>query len=313
MKFIAALCVLLALPASLFADVRHLPHQGSNRLFRVHNANISKPGPVVVVLHGYRNKRTAIADRDRLDETAWTKIEALSEKQGFVAVHPAAYAGQWNLVDGLKNTDLPDGQNIDDVGFIHNLVAHLIAEGIADKERVYLAGISDGAIFSYKLICQADTPFAAVVSMIGTMHENDKRDCANKNPPPTMVIAGTRDRILPYDGWIFKLGREISVPETMEHFRLLQGCQRQKGKRLADINKDDNSYVFRNTWTKCRRENSVVLLRVTGGGHTLPKYQPVSERWLKKAGGHNQDIEAAEVLWDFVRQFRKSDTDSQSD
>ncbi len=307
MKLIVIVFILLACPLILAAEVRSVQHQNENRLYRLHNkfAALAGPAPVVVVLHGYFNKEVAIRARTTLDPVAWQRIEELAKKENFLVVHPAAYFGQWNLVAGLKNNTFPNGQTIDDVGFIHKVVAGLIEERLADPARVYLAGISDGAIMSYKFICQADTPFAAAVPMIGTMHEQDQKNCANKNPPPMMVIAGTRDRILPYDGWIFRNGREISIPETMNHFRLLQGCKKQKAKRLDDVDKDDNSYIVRITWTECRRDNTVVLLRVTGGGHSLPKREPISENWLKKSGGHNRDIDSAEALWNFVRAHQK--------
>jgi poly(3-hydroxybutyrate) depolymerase len=50
----------------------------------------------------------------------------------------------------------------------------------------------------------------------------------------------------------------------------------------------------------------VVLLRVEGGGHTRPSYDPVSDDWRERAGGHNRDIESAEEVWRFLSQFRQA-------
>ena len=62
-------------------------------------------------------------------------------------------------------------------------------------------------------------------------------------------------------------------------------------------------------WTGCTRDGAVVLLRVEGGGHTLPSYAPVSDGWLKKAGGHNQDIESFEEIWRFLKRFTRGGQD----
>ena len=59
------------------------------------------------------------------------------------------------------------------------------------------------------MLCLAETPFAAAAPMSGTMYYKHRDDCAALAPPPLMVIAGTTDRILPYDGWIFPGGREL--------------------------------------------------------------------------------------------------------
>ena len=156
---------------------------------------------------------------------------------------------------------------------------------------------------SYRLLCLPETPFAAAAPGGGTMYQKHRDTCAATRPPPIMVFAGTNDRILPYDGWIFRLGREVSIPETMEHFRVLHGCTGQKTTLREDRDPADGSRVREVRWTGCKRENAVLLLKVEGGGHTKPSYEPVSERWRKRAGGHNRDIDAAEEVWRFVSQF----------
>lgn len=139
------------------------------------------------------------------------------------------------------------------------------------------------------------------------MYQKHRDDCAARSPPPILVIAGTNDRILPYDGWILKTGREISIPETLAHFRLLHGCTGQEWQFLEDRAPSDNSRVREVTWTGCTRKGAVKPLRVEGGGHPRPSPDPVSKSWLERAGGHNQDIDSAEAIWKFLRQFEKPD------
>ena len=124
---------------------------------------------------------------------------------------------------------------------IARMIARLVDEGLADAERVYLTGFSDGAIMSYKLLCTAEAPFAAAAPAGGAMYQGHRDTCAATVPTPLMVIAGTHDRILPYDGWLFPTGRELSIPETKEHFRLLHACTGQKTDLLYDRDAEDNS------------------------------------------------------------------------
>ena len=72
----------------------------------------------------------------------------MASREGFIVAYPHAWLGQWSLFEGLPNIALDDGRTVDDVGFIARMIARLVDEGLADAERVYLTGFSDGAIMS---------------------------------------------------------------------------------------------------------------------------------------------------------------------
>ena len=163
---------------------------------------------------------------------------------------------------------------------------------------------------SYRLLCTAEASFAAAAPAGGSMYQGHRDTCAATVPIPLLVIAGTNDRSLPYDGWIFPTGRELSIPETMEHFRLLHGCAGQKSDLLYDRFSEDQSRVLEVVWTGCATPNSVKLLRVEGGGHNAPSFEPLPESWREWAGTHNRDIESAEEIWAFLRQFEWRPRDS---
>lgn len=304
-RIFLGLAILLHTASAGAREIEQVELQGIERVYGVHNAEAASNGvaPLIVHLHGYRKREEAEAGRETLDYIAWSKLEVAAEKYGFIVAQPAAYRGQWGLFSGLKNATLESGQTIDDVQFIFGLVDKLVSSGIADKNRVYLSGISDGAIMSYRLLCNPDSPFAAAVPIVGTMYEKHITNCEPNLPTPIMAIAGTNDRILPYDGWLFPTGREVSIPETLEHWRLQHGCEGQKSQFLEDREPDDNSRVRSVTWTGCTQEGAVKLLRVEGGGHAVPSFTPVSDRWRERGGGHNRDIESAEEVWRFVREF----------
>ena len=307
---LAACAVEMRAPPPLGAsEARTLEHQGVERHYYVHNAEASTaaPAPLVVSLHGFRRKEKALAGRENPSEIAWEALDRVASREGFVVAYPHAWLGQWSIYEGLPNTALEDGRTVDDVGFITRMIAHLVDERLADAERIYLTGFSDGAIMSYRLLCTAEAPFAAAAPGGGSMHQEHRDTCRAAAPTPLMVIAGTNDRILPYDGWLFATGRELSIPETMEHFRLLHGCTGQEHKLLDDRDSGDESRVLEVLWTGCRTPNAVKLLRVEGGGHNWPSLEPLSDAWRGWSGTHNRDIESAEEIWSFLRQFSKGD------
>ena len=300
------LTIILQPVSAISSQLEQVTLQGIDRQYRVHNSEAANEGaaPLVLHLHGYRNRHEAEAGRETLDYIAWKKLEETAEVNGFILAQPAAYWGQWSLFSGLKNIKLENGLQIDDMQFISEVVDKLVNAGLADKNRVYLSGISDGAIMSYRLLCEPDSPFAAAVTIVGTMSEKQISNCATRTPTPIMVIAGTNDRILPYDGGLFPEGRDASIPEIMEYWRLKHGCKEQKFEFLKDLDLEDNSRVQSITWTKCDRDDTVKLLRVEGAGHAVPSFAPVSDAWSQRGGGHNRDIESAEEVWEFVKKFR---------
>ncbi|MEM9043929.1 MAG: hypothetical protein AAGC81_04485 [Pseudomonadota bacterium] len=303
MRFFLAI-ILVFVPAVSSAE--SIKHQGIDRWYHLFEAGLSagESAPLVVNLHGYRPEDSAIAARSDPKRSSWPQMERLARIQGFRILHPLAWKGRWSLFDGIKNAALEDGTPIDDVGFVHKLVSQLINQGLADSNQVYLTGLSDGGIMTFRLLCNKYSPFAAGAPVIGFMRESHLQDCREDRPPPILVIAGTLDRILPYDGWLYTNGRYLSIPETTEFWRKRYDCRGQKWELLDDLVEDDQSRVMRIDWNGCAREGAVRLYRVEGGGHQAPSFSPPTSEWAKtKAGPRNRDIESADHIWSFFQEF----------
>lgn len=204
-------------PTPPAGEARTLEHQGVERYYYLQNleAAAAAPVPLVVSLHGYRRPDRALAARENVSDIASDSLDRVALREGFVVAYPHAWLGKWSQFKGLENTTLEDGRTVDDVGFIARMIERLVDEGLVDPARVYLTGFSDGAIMSYRLLCTAEAPFAAAAPAGGSMYQGHRDTCAATVPIPLLVIAGTNDRSLPYDGWIFPTGRELSIPETM--------------------------------------------------------------------------------------------------
>ncbi|MDF1794641.1 MAG: PHB depolymerase family esterase [Thalassobaculaceae bacterium] len=264
----------------------------------------ASPAPLIVALHGYRKPEEALTLRAEPARLGWDRLAALARENGFIVVFPAAYRGKWSLVPGLENAKQEDGSPIDDVGFLLSLVAAFVADNLADPERLYLTGISDGAIMTHRLICRNDSPFAAAAALIGTAHEDHIGDCDPSYSPAVMQVHGDNDSVLPYEGWIFRSGREVSVAEVMDHWRRRHGCTGQKGERLEDIDPDDGSTVLKLEWTGCARDPNVLLFKVKGGGHSVPALDaPVRDDPKRKI---NRDLDTMAEVWRFVSQVKRS-------
>ncbi|MEM9735869.1 MAG: hypothetical protein AAF908_04610 [Pseudomonadota bacterium] len=296
--------VILFLLAPVLAWADSVPHQGIERYFALYEPpGLEGAAPLVVDLHGYRSEERALAARTRPAEGRWPEMERLAQTEGFRILYPEAWIGRWSLRDGIRGAVLPDGTPIDDIAFIHGLVAGLVAEGKATPGEIFLVGTSDGAILSFRMLCRVDTPFAAAAPLIGMMYERHLKACANPVPPPVMVLAGTQDQILPYDGKLWPGVRGVAIPEILELWRTRHGCDGQESRLLPDLTEADRSRVRVVTWTGCRAPETVMLYRVEGGGHLNPSLTPNTSDWARRAGPQNNDMETADHVWAFFAHF----------
>ena len=97
----------------------------------------------------------------------WRKLEELASKQNFITVYPGAIDGQWNYMAALPKPVRAGGEIADDVGFISRLIDHLSAQNIVDRNRLYVAGFSRGALMTFEMLCRRADIFAAAVAMAG--------------------------------------------------------------------------------------------------------------------------------------------------
>jgi polyhydroxybutyrate depolymerase len=245
------------------------------------------PRPTVIVLHGALGTGAGTARTTGFAEAA--------ARRGFTAVFPDGLGRQWN--DGRAGG--PGGP--DDIGFIRALVKRLVAEGDADPQRIFLAGISNGGMMSFTLACKAGNLFAGIGTVIANMPAGIEPCVAR--PMPVVMIIGTADPMVPYGGGGVGLGGgrgEVwSVERTANLFAKLDRCGRQVERPMPDIDPSDGTSVSRIDWDGCTPGTSVTLYRIEGGGHSLPGRPSLAPRLL---GLTNFDISGPAVILDAFMQ-----------
>jgi polyhydroxybutyrate depolymerase len=283
-------------------SVRKLSLGGIERTYLLSLPASARPHPAAIVLHG----GTLNAENAKRS----TGFEPLVERGELVAVYPNAIAGHWN--DGrVAAGDVWRGTPSDDVVFIRALVAELVQSGVADPQRLYVTGPSNGGMMTFRLVCEAAELFAAAAPIIASLPADLAVSCKPARAIPTLVMNGTADPLVPYGGGGVGLrgerGRVLSTDETMAFLRNANGCtDAAKLDHLADADRNDGSNVTIASWTNCASGAPVVLYRIDGGGHRIPRRdegpRPVIDRLLGRA---NHDFEAAEAIWSFFRDKKR--------
>jgi polyhydroxybutyrate depolymerase len=298
-------CVLLLLCAGLQAawaelpspgeHVRRVEWEGKQRSYLLHvpaGLSAGKPVPVVLVLHG--------AGMNGKLMVSFSGMNAEAERSGFVAVYPNGTGAlgtflTWNSggVPGSNGSGKPD-----DVGFLRLVLDDLESQLPVDRRRVHAAGLSNGGMMVYKLAAEMSDRIASVAAVAGTMTTAGP---APLRPVPVLHVHGTADRIVPYRGSGRAGPRAVgfrSVEETVRTWAQLNGCAADAVREeLADVHPEDGTRVTRHVWGPGQAGAEVVLLQVSGGGHTWPGQLPT----VTFIGKSTRDIDGNAVIWEFFR------------
>lgn len=283
-----------------------LTWQGFKRTYIVHlPGHVDKTSlkPLVIALHGGGGNGKGMI---RL-----TNFNRLSDKEGFIVVYPDGIDKHWN--DGRKDDETTyktHTEHIDDVGFISALIDKLINELNVDKSRVYVCGMSNGAMMSYRLACELTDKIAAIAAVAGNMPKNLECNKNFKNIS-ILIISGTDDPLMPFNGGYItgpfghkKLGQVISIQETVRFWSVYNACSLSPVITYEpDNDPHDGTIVKKEMYSGGKNLSEVVVYIIQGGGHTWPGgYQYLPQTLIGKT---TRDINATQIIWDFFKRHPK--------
>jgi polyhydroxybutyrate depolymerase len=274
--------------------MRTVQVDGKDRRFLVSVPQVSKEEemPVLFVLHGGGGSARG---------TSRLGFSRLSEERGFLVVYPDGIESHWN--DGRVDqvVEWPDGRP-DDVKFIATLLATLEKEYPVDKKRVYATGLSNGAMMSHRLAMEMSDRFAAIAPVIGSIPAVRAREFRPTHPVSVLIIQGTADPWMPYDGGQITAGGTtrgavLSTDEVVETWVLHNKCKDPVMDTLED-KADDGCRVERTRYSGGAEDTEVVLYKVIGGGHTMPG----GDQYLPKRviGPVCHDFDGIDVIGEFL-------------
>lgn len=268
-------------------------YQGIDRRYVLHKSpNGTGAAPAIVAFHGLNQSIESLRQ-------SWT-LDAVADREGFHVIYPEAVGGRWAYAD-TRPVALPNGGQVDDVGFFTTLVEKLTADKVVDPARIYVVGVSNGGLMVWTLACQAADRIAAAAPLISGMIERQAELCSPKRLAPLMAIAGTDDWAQAYDGAMGANFRLMSIPESLEFWRRLRGCADHKLTPIPQRERADLTAAILIEWTQCANPSPQRFFRIQGGGHYLPSFAPLADRDRRRHGGRSQTIETAEELWAFFR------------
>lgn len=286
------------------ANRRHkLRYQQTTRYYFVHiPPQKLKRYALVINLHGGGGQGRGQEEFSDMDKTA--------DKYGFYVVYPN---GTGKLHDRLLSWNAGNccgyayAHHIDDVGFIRGVLDAVIKRYPIDPHRVYVTGMSNGAMMAYYLAEKLPRRIAAIAPVAGARMPDSTN---SSKPMPIMYFHSLTDPRAPYHGGIGSVnhftnqqGSYPDVDAVLAAWARINGCQAQR-KQIA--NREEKSKKVLQTareyrYQDCKRA-PLVLWQLDQVGHVWPGgRQHYMQRLL---GPSTRVINANEEMWHFFERFR---------
>lgn len=265
-----------------------LTHNGIERTYILHvpaSYDESEPAALVLDFHGGGGNANT--------QMRTSNFSALADEKGFIVAYPNGTGRQedklltWN---GGTCCAYAVTNQIDDVGFTRAVVADIQSKYNVDPKRIYATGLSNGAIFSYRLACDASDLFAAIAPVAGT--QNYLR-CTPSEPVSVIHFHGTEDSHVGYYGGagpdsLVDVPFE-SVQDSIDFWLKIDQCgTNRQTESFEDIEHD--------AYSNCTNGTAVELYTIVGGKHAWPGGN--GPAW---PGGDEptHSISATSIIWEF--------------
>jgi polyhydroxybutyrate depolymerase len=220
-------------------------------------------------------------------------MNQVADENNFVMVFPS---GKYNWNSGIGDLDDYYSPDLDDVGFIEELISELSNIYNIDLDRVYATGYSNGGFMAYMLACQLSDQIAAIASVSGGLSVTTFENCDPTRPIPIMNIHGTGDAYAPIEG----VPGMLSIEDTLNYWKEINECKELTTELVEDSDTSDNSSVEKYTYSECSAGSKIIFYKVIDGGHTWPGAGNAGY----PAGYTNQDINASFEIWNFFKDFK---------
>ncbi len=281
---------------------------GMTRSYHIQHPQDPDNKPLVIVLHGHggSSDQSLGMGLGKNPQKIWLDV---AKEHQFLVVVPNGEPG----IEGNRGwndcrLDAPANPTTDDVTFIKSLLDDIASNYNHDVNKVYVAGVSNGAMMAQRLVEEIPEKIAAFASIVNNRPGNSACVISDE-PVSALYMNGTVDLLVPYEGGQIASDRGlvISTDQSIAHW--VQRNQTDLSPTIElfeDINTNDNSTVEKYTYDNGLNNTQVILYKVIGGGHTEPSLvENYSQAYLNIVGEQNEDIEMAEEIWKFFEDKSK--------
>ena len=261
---------------------------------------------VVMVLHGGGGLGIGVSE---IGAHPLSVFRTIADNEKFLVVYPEGSLDiqgnpGWN---DCRSDDISGSQG-DDITFLKQLNAKLMAELNINSSKMYLTGGSNGALMIFSYAFQFPETIKAIAVSSGNLPEFPESGiCTNGStlPIPILLTHGTSDPAMPANGGCVanlggncNRGKVISQLATLSYWLKRNGLQNVIPKNSTfDLNTSDAGNVEKRIYNGA---NPLVYYLLNNAGHQAPS-KTVFSNSSPARGVQNRDVEFAEEAWSFFK------------
>ncbi len=272
--------------------VYSIDHDGIKREYKVHvpaGYDPAKPTPLLVALHGGGGNMNFMASDENYG------LISKSDRTGYIVVFPNGFSrspsGQLATWNAGNCCGPARDNNVDDVGFIRQMIGNLSRQLNIDHQKIFATGMSNGGLMAHRLACEMSGTFKAIAAVAGT---DNTKSCNPKSPVSVLQIHARNDDHLPFNGGMGPKSMRsavtefTSVPESISRWVKRDGCEATPRRVL------DKAGAYCDRYAPCSGGAQVELCVTEKGAHSWPG----ARKW-RSSEPPSTAINADDLMWDF--------------
>lgn len=256
-----------------------MTHGGRQRTFNVYipkGYDGETQRALVVAMHGGLGTGAIIEEQ--------AKLAPAADRHGYLVVYPDGIARAFNAGTCCGE---PMKKNIDDVGFIADLIDKMASQYCVDKNRVYGTGFSNGAMLTHRIACERPDLFAAIAPVSGNIMVDS---CPAGRAIPALLIQGKADDRIPWKGGTVRGTYRKPMTEVVSMIAKRNHCE--TGEQTTF---EGGAAVCR-TRQGCADKAPVTYCGIEGVGHQWPGGKTYMRLML---GANTDQFDATAHIFDF--------------
>jgi len=270
--------------------------------------DLENSSSMIFVLHGARSN---VSGTRHFTNYEFEKIA--HRIKNYIIVYPLGYENHWNdcrISAGFNAVK----KDINDIEFFLKMIDYFVQNLEIDPKSVFATGISNGGFMCYKLASEIPEKIKGIAPFVANLPEESNNECSIPgNIVPVMIINGTADGLVPYEGGWLVHGQDstrgvvLSTEETLNFWKNQLPCDPEfEMVKYDDINANDSSTLEHYKYFCKDSQMRVELLKVINGGHTVPLLNtPILHPFMRGIlGNTNNDVNSPLLVVDFFERLK---------
>ena len=237
------------------------------------NISEQESAPLIINMHGFGS--------NALSQRYYSEMDEFAHEQGIAVVYPQG------IVNSIGSTSWNVGtfwdfSNLDDVGFIEEMIDKISNDFNIDQDRIYACGMSNGGYMSYELACELEDRIAAFGSVTGNfmLNQSSGQLCEFTREIPIIHFHGTSDSVVDYYPPSFD--GALTPFESADFWSQYNNLNIET---MEELNNNVEIYTFSNDYSSTIFKH----YKVYGGEHD----------WFKESWGFHTSVELIDFFLDY--------------